>query len=105
MKKISSGIMAVLIAGTLLAFTSSSKSEELTCYYWFPYCNGIVQTISCTVSCQEEDPYSCPGGSFICAAAFLPQDTECVSDASGGLRRRPKVGAVAQVIIHKASSC
>ena len=70
MKRITSGIIAVIIAVTAFAFTKADK-ESRTSYYWFKtQNNGTVIDATSVPPFQASDPFGCSSGPNGCSKAF-----------------------------------
>ena len=60
MKRITSGIIALVVAVAAFAFTKAVKSSSLTSYYWFQVrTDGTVIDATSIPPFQSSDPFGC----------------------------------------------
>lgn len=109
MKQIIIRAIPIVTAIILVAFTQIEESpkDKAVTYsdcYWFYCTNNILQPILCTVTTLSCDicPDICDGGTYCCAKAYSPQDTEVYLDGAT-CKRRPKPNASAQNICYKST--
>ena len=71
MKRIASGIVAVIVAVAAFAFTKADKKSSLTSFYWFKTdINGIVIDATSVPPFQATDPFGCSSGLKGCSKAY-----------------------------------
>jgi hypothetical protein len=71
MKRIASGIIAVVVAVAAFAFTKADKKSPLTSFYWFQtQNNGTVIDATSVPPFQSTDPFGCTSGVNGCSKAY-----------------------------------
>jgi hypothetical protein len=71
MKRIASGIIALVVAVAAFAFTKADKESPLTSFYWFQTdINGTVIDATSVPPFQASDPFGCSTGLKGCSKAY-----------------------------------
>lgn len=70
MKKIASGVVAIVLAIAAFAFTDAGKAPK-TSLYWFQLnSSGSAIDVTARPQLMSEDPYNCQGTSAFCAGGY-----------------------------------